>query len=310
MNFAIGAIVKNEADSLLEWIAFHRLVGIDHFYIADNVSTDATWPILKALQKQGLVTTFRFPTLGEKAPQLLAYKRILKMAQGKFTAVAFVDADEYITPMDNSHSIRPFLLEWFDSPHVSGVVLNWACFGSGGAVFKEPGLVIERFTRRFSAERNHNKHYKSIVRPEAVEKFLNPHMARLREGRYLNALGQSFTPHPDKPYGLTADLVWEPVRVNHYVVKSLEEFLVRKSPVGSAARFGKVKHERFFKAHDRNDETCEVAAKMAPAVKEEMARLEALIADDLQPSRLQLAQEKGERWLGRQRDRVRRWLLR
>ena len=39
-RLAIGAIVKNEGPYLLEWIAFHRVVGVDRFFIADNASTD------------------------------------------------------------------------------------------------------------------------------------------------------------------------------------------------------------------------------------------------------------------------------
>ncbi len=51
------------------------------------------------------------------------------------------------------------------------------------------------------------------------------------------------------------------MRVNHYVVKSLEEFLLGKHLRGSAATARRVKHKAYFKAHDRNDETCLLAAR-------------------------------------------------
>ena len=276
MKFAIGAIVKNEASSILEWIAYHRVVGIDHFFIADNGSNDGTLEILKGSEKQGLVTFFRFPTLGDQAPQLLAYKQILKLAKNKYTAVAFIDADEYIVPMDGSDSIKEHLSNWFGNPNTSAVALNWACFGSGGEIFKKPGLVLERFTFRFSQERNHNKHYKTIVRPDKVELFYNPHMVKLIAGCYINALGDALVPNTKQKFGLSAEAIWQPVRINHYVVKSLEEFLVRKSPAGSAATFGKQKHERYFHSHNHNDEVCEVAAKIAPKVIELIERLESI----------------------------------
>ena len=33
-------LVRNEARYLAEWLAYHRLVGIDHVYLYDNNSTD------------------------------------------------------------------------------------------------------------------------------------------------------------------------------------------------------------------------------------------------------------------------------
>lgn len=37
---AVCVIIKNEARYLAEWIVYHQLVGVDHFYIYDNNSED------------------------------------------------------------------------------------------------------------------------------------------------------------------------------------------------------------------------------------------------------------------------------
>jgi Glycosyltransferase family 92 len=58
---SICAIVRNEARYILEWIAFHKAIGIDHFYIYDNQSTDGTTDILLRLQAAGLVTRISWP---------------------------------------------------------------------------------------------------------------------------------------------------------------------------------------------------------------------------------------------------------
>jgi len=39
-HVSICAIFKNEAPYLREWIEFHRIVGIDHFYMYNNRSDD------------------------------------------------------------------------------------------------------------------------------------------------------------------------------------------------------------------------------------------------------------------------------
>ena len=69
MRVGIAAIVKSEAPYLLEWIAFHRAVGIDAFFIADNGGNDGTSELLKRLEKAGYITRFDF--IGQPgAPQL------------------------------------------------------------------------------------------------------------------------------------------------------------------------------------------------------------------------------------------------
>ena len=37
---SICAIFKNEAKYLREWIEFHKIVGVEHFYLYNNFSTD------------------------------------------------------------------------------------------------------------------------------------------------------------------------------------------------------------------------------------------------------------------------------
>ena len=37
---AICAIFRDEAPFLDEWIAFHRLMGVEHFFLYDNGSVD------------------------------------------------------------------------------------------------------------------------------------------------------------------------------------------------------------------------------------------------------------------------------
>jgi hypothetical protein len=37
---SVGAIFRNEARFLPEWIEYHRLHGVDHFYLFNNLSED------------------------------------------------------------------------------------------------------------------------------------------------------------------------------------------------------------------------------------------------------------------------------
>ncbi len=39
---SLCAIFKDEADYLREWIEFHRIVGVEHFYLYNNSNCSAT----------------------------------------------------------------------------------------------------------------------------------------------------------------------------------------------------------------------------------------------------------------------------
>ncbi len=293
MKLFVAAIIKNEMEALLEWIAYHRVVGVSRFIIADNGSNDGSRAFLNGLERLGIATVLDFPNVEGQKPQLPAYQRILRSCSTDIDLLAFIDADEFLVPLDPEKSLSSSLNEWFSDPSVSAVAINWSNFGSNGELFAEEGLVTERFTQRAPQKFNANKNFKSIVRPKSANYFNNPHHVELRYGRYIDTLGNDLVSHPKHGNGVSEEVVWNGVRVNHYVVKSLEEFLLGKHLRGSAATANRVKHKAYFKAHDRNDETCLLAAALAPKVKAEMAALQAQL--DALPE--EESPQKSDSWL-------------
>lgn len=277
LKLSVAAIVKNEADSLLEWIAFHRIIGVQTFFIADNDSTDGTSEILEALAEHGIVQRMRFPTPSSGNVQMPAYAALLARARGNCDVVAFIDADEYLLPIEGENSFIPLIEQLFSNPEISALGLNWANFGSNGALFTEEGFVIDRFTKRAKPNFGVHYHIKTLVRPEMATGFANPHFVTLSRGRYIDATGKDIVPHPKHGKGLSSNIVWSGARVNHYATKSLEEFLTGKSRRGSATKKARVKHKKYFTSHDRNDEECLLAKRFSPKVRLEHERLNQLI---------------------------------
>ncbi|WP_225759646.1 glycosyltransferase family 92 protein [Leclercia sp. Marseille-Q4284] len=273
MKLYIAAIIKDEVKSLLEWIAYHKVLGADGFIIADNDSKDGSRELLNALSHIENIIVIDYPTITGQKPQLPAYSKILNICPSEVDLLAFIDADEFLMPLGSGLSMKEFVAQRFADDSVSAVALNWANFGSNNQMFAEDKLVTERFTRRAPQRFNVHRNFKSIVRPAQVQHFLNPHFAELRSGRYVDALGRDLVSHPKHGNGVSAEILWEGARVNHYAVKSLEEFLLGKHLRGSAATAKRVKHKAYFIAHDRNDEECHLAAEMVPAIKIEMERL-------------------------------------
>ncbi|OZI48365.1 glycosyltransferase family 2 protein [Bordetella genomosp. 4] len=277
LRLSVAAIVKDEADSLLEWVAYHRVIGVDKFFIADNESTDGTSEMLEALAQLGIVQRLRFPTPPNGNAQMPAYIALLARARGNCDVVAFIDADEYLLPLGGAISIIPLLEQLFANDNISALGLNWANFGSSGALFAEDGLVIERFTRRAKHDFGVHYHIKTIARPERVIGFANPHFLHLSGGHYIDARGTEITPHPKHGKGLSSEIVWSGARINHYATKSLEEFLVGKSRRGSATKKARAKHKKYFTSHDRNEEECLLARQLSPAVRLEHQKLKEMI---------------------------------
>src|SRR4051812_43400023 len=55
------AIFQNETFFLREWIEYHRIVGVEHFYLYNNLSTDNYLEILQPYIAEGIVELFDWP---------------------------------------------------------------------------------------------------------------------------------------------------------------------------------------------------------------------------------------------------------
>ncbi|WP_175786813.1 glycosyltransferase family 2 protein [Burkholderia anthina] len=270
MKIGIAAIFKNECEFIVEWIAYHRAIGVDYFLIADNESEDGSAELLGSLEKAGFIHAIQFQSQADQRPQLPAYSHMLKVCQEDVDLLAFIDADEFIFPLDDSGSIRPFFERIFADSTVSALALNWATYGTSGKIFATKELVIDRFTKMAEKNFGVNNHYKSVVRPAKIEFFENPHHPKLHEGRFVDSDGNDVVYHERHGHGLSRDVVWGGARINHYAVKSLEEFLVGKSRKGSASKASRVKHADYFYRHDKNDIVSEVPQSVHSRVLEEI----------------------------------------
>ena len=52
-DLTIAAVFQNEAPYLKEWIEFHKLVGVEHFLLVDNESTDHVPGRLTLISRMG-----------------------------------------------------------------------------------------------------------------------------------------------------------------------------------------------------------------------------------------------------------------
>ena len=77
-ELAICAIFQNEASYLKEWIEFHKLQGVEHFYLFNNRSNDQPEKVLDEYVKKGEITLVRWPHIGQVYAQYTCYDHCLK----------------------------------------------------------------------------------------------------------------------------------------------------------------------------------------------------------------------------------------
>ena len=274
---AIAAPVRGEAPYLLEWIAFHRALGIKAFLLGDNAGDDeATSKLLQALHQHHIV--FRFDWHGQTRFQLEFYKQALAAARLFADGLFLIDVDEFLRPT-TGFSVSQIAQTWLADPGIGAVALNWAIYGSSDRKEAGEGLVIERFSHRAPQDFNINRHAKAFARVSTCAgPGGNPHAVALDSGRYTDTLGREVVWDSTRAYppGLTASVNWDVVRVDHFIVKSHAEFLAK------AARGDLMQPDRgwdtYFERHDRNDVEDPMPRELVERTKAEMAILSTQLA--------------------------------
>ncbi len=229
------AIVRNEGVYLGEWIEFHRMMGVSHFFIYDNGSNDGTADLLSPYVNEGLITLVKWADFLEGWEGVAGTSgRTQKLAMLHCIAnfghlaewMAFIDADEFLFPSAEGSLVE--VLHGYED--LDSLSVYWHMFGTSGHTRKPPGLVTETFTRRLRQPRASCKHLsrvKTIVRPSAVRGVHNSHVFMLGHG-----YPESWTEHRQKighaDHRLTTRST-DVLRINHYYSKSLAEYRERRT---------------------------------------------------------------------------------
>ncbi len=161
--------------------------------------------------------------------------------------------------------LRAWLGTLFHDPDVGALALNSACFGSSGERFRGDGLVIERFTQRASRTFRFNRCYKSVVRPSRVSHFENQRHAVLTSGHYIDSKGNLLQQVEGRP-GVSRQVCWQGARINHYAVKSVEEFVLAEMLKRHHATLGAGRGDAYFSRFDLNTRLCVTAQSWANRV--------------------------------------------
>lgn len=251
------ACILNEAKYLKEWIDFHLMVGFEHFYIYDTGTEPKKMPpnfpeykakyidklgypdltyynpddnsyylqldnpkeVLEPYVEKGLVTYLEHPQFDQKG--------IYNHAVGNYGKdskwMSFLDLDEFVFPNNPTIPLK-YILKQFE--RFPGLSIHSLFFGSSGQDKETNQGVIERFTYRASDDiriDGYNDLTKTIAQPQYIQKFKNAHTCKYKGHRLgVNTMGQTI-----KKKSSVRPIYHNLIRLNHYHVKSKEEFLKR-----------------------------------------------------------------------------------
>lgn len=243
-RIAVVAIVKNESSYLKEWIEYHKLIGVNHFYIYDNDSTDDIVQVLTPYIESHIVTYTPFPG---KNRQQDAYLDCVRRVKGKFEWLLTIDIDEFLQPQGALS-----LHDWLKSvpQKVAQIEIGWTIFGSNGFETRPTGLVIENFVHH--APYNFLADSKSIVRPERVLDARFPHYYEVA-GKTVDENLRRFPYYPIWNIKGARPISRKKFRINHYYSKSKSEFDQKRSR-GDAYKVDRNPRDfHDFQEHDRNE---------------------------------------------------------
>ncbi len=207
---SICAIYRDEAEFMGEWIEFHRLAGVERFFLYDNLSADSHLEVLAPYVEDGTVVLHHWPIAARAQNQ--AYDNCLALHGDESRWIAFIDLDEFLYS-PTGITVAELLREYEGWP---GVAVNGAQYGFSGHRTKPQGLVIENYVERVHLQAM--RFVKSIVDPRQTSHCFDPHHCIYHRGLAVDENG-----HP--VFGATTTFVSvEQLRINHYWTKSEEEF--------------------------------------------------------------------------------------
>ncbi len=275
--------MKNEAPYILEWVAYHRLIGFDDFLVYSNDCDDGTDTLLDALAQRGWLTHERNENYQKKGVQWTALELAGKHELTKTAEwVLFADVDEFVNIKAGAGRLDDLFAA---APDADAYALTWRLFGNSGKVDLSALPVLQEFTRAapFPCHAPWTASYfKTLFRNDGAYRKLGVHRPqkpdpdRKHKIRWVNGSGHplpaSFQDEGTITYGPLAGM--DLACLNHYSVKSAFSYLA-KSTRGLPNRSHKEIDIGYWA--DRNFNTVEETSiqRHLPALKDMLGELHA-----------------------------------
>ena len=230
MRVSLLCIARLETLSILDWVLNHKKKGIYHIYIYDNndIGDDSLNNILKVEVGSGFVTIMD-DFKGKTSCQLDCYNQFISSHYDKdeYDWLGIIDCDEYLEFTTEEYNDASKLFSYYEEnyPEANAVYINWQLYGDNHQYFYDPSRTVEeRFPLPMTSMEYDNRHIKSFIKKGMLFTFpRDPHAAFPKDGKIITSDGDEFGPAP-----FNYNWKYSFCKLNHYITKSLEEYIYRK----------------------------------------------------------------------------------
>lgn len=252
MKIGITSFQNNRNPWILEWLAFHMVVGFDSFHLYLHNCTDGmSETLLKLMRHYPLYVN----TIGNnELPQLSSYQHSLNCYGSSVDWMAFIDGDEFLFP--TQHQDIADALALYEKSDLSALAVYSRCYGSNGHVKEPSGLIMENYPRHSSMDFAANKHVKSIVRggssAASTQVSVTSSLFCTQNGTFDEKHRPVFHPtlHDLEPS-------YDFFRINHYATQSYEYFKSVREPMKSAGALENAAKPLIQSFHDYDRNECD-----------------------------------------------------
>jgi hypothetical protein len=225
-DLCIVATARNEGLYLIEWIAYHKSIGVDHVFIYTNGNEDGSGALLQVLAEAGEITLIESTIAPGGSPQGKAYAHALGMLPDvlDYRWCGIIDIDEFISFDRHMFTSLKDYIAWQELRPVDAIALNWVIFGSAGASRWQDEPMPYRFQHRIGGP---DAHLKTILRPRL---FHHSHAHVPKTGGDLSIVSRDARGELSSIRdSLSLSPKDEPAWIAHYFFRSAEEFALKFS---------------------------------------------------------------------------------
>jgi hypothetical protein len=264
-ELSICAIFQNEAKYLPEWIEYHRLVGVQHFYLYNNNSQDNYKEVLDPYIKKKIVELIDWPSpeLEDWTPyQKGAYNHCINKNKERTRWLALIDIDEFIVPV-KVDNLQTLLKNYAGA---GGLQIFWQFFGTSGiSKISDNQTLIESLIMKAPKDFKANYNFKTIVQPKVVSNY------KVHGGDYHEPWYGIF-PHK-KRGGANQPIHIDIVRIHHYWTRDEDYFLNQKIPRRERYEKAPYTAERIEQIYaDFNQVEDKTILKFVPALRKRLGK--------------------------------------
>ncbi|MFK7755208.1 MAG: glycosyltransferase family 2 protein [Sedimentitalea sp.] len=235
-NLIVGCM-KNEAPYILEWVAYHRAIGVDNFLIYTNDCTDGTSEILDRLQEMGVLQHRNNDKWKGNSPQQHALNEALKEpVLKKADWIIHIDVDEFMNVRTGNGTLQDF----FDAvPDATNVAMTWRLFGHNGVTRLSDEFVIDQFDTcapKFCPKPHTVWGFKTMFKNIGAYEKISCHRPNKLDPKFkkkvtwVNGSGADMTSEAAENGWRNSkkSIGYDLLQLNHYALRSAESFLIKR----------------------------------------------------------------------------------